>query len=112
MLKRHLYVLPVLLVVLSLTPIVPDAAGTATAQFESPLTPPESETPPQYSPQADLALQFLAEQEGLSPSDFHIYNEHDRSYPYLARRFKAFTIYALPSDKGFQVLVDINSGIE
>jgi len=72
--------------------------------FDSPLPPPVPEA------QARIALQYIAEREGVPLDDLLVAHQHRREYPLLGRRFMAFTIFDHTARRDFHLLVDLDDG--
>jgi len=62
------------------------------------------------SAEAQKALAFIAQREGIRVQKLAIVNEFRREAPLLGRTFQAVTILDTESDRFFQVLVDLKSG--
>lgn len=65
---------------------------------------------PGPSTEGQIALQYIAEQEGIPIVNLRITNEHVRRYPMLNRKFAAIAIIDLQSRRAFRVLVDLANG--
>jgi len=87
---------------------------TPGALFTSPLpTPPTEPTPPPVptpSPQARIALQHIADREGIPLANLLIANEHPCGFPLLGRQFVALTIFDQVGHRSFKLLVDLKDG--
>jgi hypothetical protein len=68
--------------------------------------PPADEPAPAPSPEAQNALIFIAQREGISVKDLLVANELRSEAPLHARSFQAVTVLDRVSGRSFQVLVD------
>ncbi len=127
-----LFILPALLVSISAWPVAP-----ATHTFDSPYPPPATVSPnlPPYplpqtlvsplptpsparsptatpgpSAEAQKALVFIAQREGIRVEQLVVVNEFRRESPLLGRTFQAVTVLDLESGRFYQLLVDRNNG--
>lgn len=67
-------------------------------------------TTPGPSAEAQKALVFIAQREGIPAEQLVVVNEFRREAPLLGRTFQAVTVLDLESGHFYQVLVDRNSG--
>jgi hypothetical protein len=88
---------------LMITPVDASASNTAEVPAPSPTTVPSESSP---SPEAQQALLFIAQREGISIKDLLVANELRSEAPLLARSFQAVTVLDRVSGRSFQVLVD------
>jgi hypothetical protein len=73
-----------------------------------PAPPPDSD----LSPQAQVALQYIAECEGIPVEGLLIVNDYERTFPLLDRIFRAVLILDVRTSEGqeYHVLVDLADG--
>ncbi len=88
---------------LMITPVDASASNTVEVPAPSPTTVPSESSP---SPEAQKALLFIAQREGISITDLLVANELRSDATLLARSFQAVTILDRVSGRSFQVLVD------
>lgn len=72
-------------------------------------TPIAPEPTPEPSKHARIALQHLAQREGVPVEELLVVHEHPRGYPLTQRDFIALTIFDWPRQREFDVLVDVNT---
>jgi len=78
--------------------------------FHSPLpTPSPSPTPPTPSP-AQIALKYVAAQEGTALAELFVANEHNRSYTLTGRNLWAVTVLSHRTGHFYDLLVDPADG--
>ncbi|MCD4739383.1 MAG: S8 family serine peptidase, partial [Anaerolineae bacterium] len=58
--------------------------------------------------QARIALEHIAEREGISLDDLLVAHQHRCGYPLLGRQFAAFTIFDRAARRDFHLLVDLD----
>lgn len=79
----------------------------------TPISPQPTPTPvpptptPTLSPEAEIALRYVAEQYGIPEERWVIVNEHRREYPELGRVFRAFTLFDPTSKMSVDLMVDL-----
>jgi hypothetical protein len=99
-------------------PLAGLALATSSSVMVSPLATPPVESgvltsplpapPPELSPQARIALDYIATHKKISPADLLVVHEHPRSYSLLDRRFIAFTIFDRMERRSFHLLVGLD----
>ena len=86
----------------------PPSGGPFTSPLPTPPAGPIFPPTPTSSPQARIALRYIAEREGIPLGDLLVGYEHPRSYPLLGRQFMAFKIFDRVSRRSFALLVDLD----
>jgi hypothetical protein len=81
-----------------------------TADILVPTTAPTSAPLADPSPEAQKALAYIAQQQGIPIEQLIVANEFRRSAPLLNRTFQAVTVLETQGGRFFQLLVDLNSG--
>jgi hypothetical protein len=112
--KRKLLILLAVAMVALTSLLLQDGSSIAQSgtTFDSPFFTPMPPTPTPPSAEAQRALEYISEREGIPIEGLFIGNDYEWAFPLIGRTFRAVTILDVRTDHGqeYNVLVDLADG--